>query len=278
MSVYLERLKETYELITSPDFKEKNWAKIYKISPEGFKAKVQGVKGIIAFNQMPWKYYRIAHWQLIAPYLIQKVYEAQLLSSDKDSMKLTLSVEAHSFTPKIYTRGQSYKCLVLEKESKHMLVEVGLDSSFKNGSQYGHVALFDFWETQEFRKTKIGDEITLTFLNHQTDGKLEMCQPAKYTHWYKHKPQKLVGSTIPVNVYKQDDKVTLKVYNHFNGILRIGPKMYNEAIVNELNNYKRNLQQGDVIQCLVHGVNPKTNEIFLRINTDLVALLESQIP
>ena len=270
---YLEHIKTTYDQITKSDYDGTLWAKVYKIDTEGFKATVQGVKGFISFDKMPWIYERESHWQMVAPYLIGKAYDTKVLGSDDGTLKLTLSVKQHSFTKKNFTLGQSYECIVLERTKKHLLVETGLNSNFRNGSQYGVVSIFDFWDIENFVQANEGDKITLTYLDKLNSGYLTMCEPIKYTSWYKQKPEKLVDTIVSVNVSCQALVKYYKVYDHFDGEIAISSKLYDQNILEELETYVLNLNDGDVIQCLVHGLSPKTNEVILKIHPELVALL-----
>jgi len=274
MSEYLERLQNTFTEITSGDYTEKLWAKIYKKDSLSFRAKIQGVKSFIHFDQMPWNYPNTEYWDVIAPMLMGKVYDAKLLGSDSETMRLTLSVAHNSFSKKIYTKGQSYKCIVLEKHKTFLVVEAGVDSSFKNGSQLGEISTYDFWKAQEFREAKVGDELTLTYLKHKNDQTLTMCSPTKYKQWYKQKPEQYVGEFIDVTVNKEGGKTTYTVNEAYNGILRIGPKLYGEDLISPLNRYIQNLSDGDEITCYVQGVNPKTNEYFLRFEPRLLEELK----
>jgi ribosomal protein S1 len=274
MSEYLERLHNTFTEITNGDNIDKLWAKVYKKDSISFRAKVRGIKSFIHFDQMPWTYNNIEHWEIIAPMLIGKAYEAILLSSDPQTMKLTLSVTGHSFATKTYTKGQSYKCIILEKHNTFLVVEAGLDSSFKNGSQIGEVSLFDFWHSQEFSDASIGDEIILTYLKHKDQSILTMCRPAKYKQWYKQKPEQYVGSFVDVVVTKEDDESVFTVHEAYNGILHIGPKLYGEELVAPLNQYIQNLSSGDEINCYVQGINSKTNEFLLHFEPRLLEELK----
>ncbi|MDB9882630.1 hypothetical protein N8368_01190 [Bacteroidia bacterium] len=273
---YLEHIKTTYDQITKSDYDGTLWAKVYKINTEGFKATVQGVKGLIPFDNMPWEYERESHWQMVAPYLIGKAYDTQVLGSNEDTLKLSLSVKHHSYTKKNFTLGQSYECIVLEKTKKHLLVETGLNSNFRNGSQYGTVSIFDFWDIENFVRANEGDKITLTYLDELNSGFLTMCEPVKYTSWYKQKPEKLVDTIVAVNVSYEAGVKYYKVYDHFNGELALSPILYDQNILEELQTYVQKLNDGDVIQCLVHGLSSKTNEVILKIHPKLLALLENK--
>jgi ribosomal protein S1 len=274
MSEYLDRLHNTFTEITNGDNIDKLWAKVYKKDSISFRAKVRGIKSFIHFDQMPWKYNNIEHWEIIAPMLIGKAYEAILLSSDPHTMKLTLSVTGHSFSTKTYTKGQSYKCIILEKHKTFLLVEAGLDSSFKNGSQIGEVSLFDFWHSQEFSDASIGDEIVLTYLKHKNQSTLTMCRPAKYKQWYKQKPEQYIGSFVDVVVTKKSGISVFTVHGAYNGILHIGPKLYGEELIAPLNRYIQNLSNGDEINCYVQGINSKTNEFLLHFEPRLLEELK----
>ena len=272
---YLDHLKETYEQITKSDSDQTLWAKVYKIDTEGFKAKVQGVKGLIPFDKMPWHYEKESHWQAAAPHLIGKAYNADLLESDDESLKLSLSVENHSFTKKKYTLGQTYESLILEKTDRHLLVDTGLNSNFRNGSQLGIVSVFDFWDVKNFAYAKVGDKISLSYLNELDQGMVSLCDPLKYSSWYKQKPEKLIDTIVSVNVAVETGVKYFKTYDHFNSELNINSELYNEDILEALNAYILNLSDGDTIQCLVIGVSPKTNEIILKIHPELIAVLEA---
>jgi hypothetical protein len=206
--------------------------------------------------------------------LMGKAYDAKLLGSDPETKRLTLSVSDTSFSKKIYTKGQSYKCIVLEKHKTYLVVEAGIDSSFKNGSQIGEISTYDFWLASEFRDTKVGDELMLTYLKHKNDETLTMCTPTKYKQWYKQKPTQYVGSFIDVVVTKEGDKSIYTVNEAYKGILRIGPKLYGEELIAPLNRYIENLTDGDEITCFVQGVNPKTNAFFLRFEPRLIEELK----
>jgi hypothetical protein len=274
MSAYLERLQNTFAAITSGDHTEKLWAKVYKKDAISFRAKVQGVKSFIPFDQMPWTYDNVEHWDIIAPMLMGKAYEAILIDSDPGILRLTLSVTNNIFSTKTYTKGQSYKCIILEKHQTFLIVEAGVDSNFKNGSQIGQVSVFDFWESQEFSNTEVGDEIMLTYLEHKSQDTLTMCKPAKYKQWYKQKPDQYVGSLVSVIVTKKRDKSIFTVNEIYNGILNIEPKLYGEELIAPLNQYIQNLSDGDEINCFVQGLNSKKNEFLLHVEPRLIAELK----
>lgn len=274
MSDYLERLEQSYKTLTSGDYTETLWAKIYKKDSISFRAKVQNVKSFIHYDQMPWSYENNAYWDIIASRLIGKVYQAKLLSTDDESMRMTISALEHTFTKKVYTRGQSYNCIVLQKNKAFLIVEAGVDSNFKNGSQLGEISTFDFWKAQEFRDVEVGDELVLTYLHHKNESTIQMCTPEKYKGWFKHKPTKDVGSLVDVTVTKANGKTTFLVNQLHNGILRISPKIYTPELVPLLNKYILNLHDGDQITCYVQGTNPKTREYFLRFEPRLLEELE----
>jgi ribosomal protein S1 len=274
MSEYLDRLHNTFAEITSGNFTEKLWAKIYKKDSISFRAKVRGIKSFIHFDQMPWTYSNIEYWNIIAPMLIGKAYEAVLIGSEAETKRLTLSVNHNTFSTKTYTRGQSYKCIILEKKKTFLIVEAGLDSNFKNGSQIGEISMFDFWQSQAFINVKIGDEIMLTYLKHTNQNILTMCEPTKYKEWYKQKPEQYVGSFVDVVVTKEDDESVFTVHETYNGILRIKPELYGEELIAPLNQYIQNLSSGDEINCYVQGINSKTNEFLLHIEPRLLEELK----
>lgn len=274
MSDYLERLQQTYQSITSGEYKNTLWAKIYKKDSTSFRAKVQDVKSFIHFDKMPWTYKDTAYWDIVKPFLIGKVYEATLLSQDDEEMRMTLSVANHTLSKKVYTRGQSYKCIVLKKHKNFLEVEAGIDSSFKNGSQIGEISTFDFWKAQDFRDIKVGDEITLSYLKHKNNDTIVMCVPEKYKGWYKQKPERDSDTLVDVTVNKSTGQTTFKVNDSHNGILRISPKMYDAKLVPLLNKYVQNLHNEDKITCFVQGTNPKTREYFLRFEPRLLVELE----
>jgi hypothetical protein len=276
MSAYLDGLKKTYKHITSTANNEIRWAKIYKFTSEGFKAKVQRVKGIITFDMMPWTYQNEKHWDIVAPYLIEKTYTSQIIASDDAKMLLNLSVKEHSFTSKKYTRGQSYKCVILEKENDTILVDAGLDSSFKHGSQYGQVVLSNFWDHSDYGQLAIGQEIILCFLDHHEDGVLSMCQPSKYTHWYKHKPHNLIGNTVPVTVHKEGLAIVLKVYSHFDSELHMNNILHENVSMQQLEFYFQNLKDREVISCIVSDINNSTNQLSLLLTPEVLTELASQ--
>ena len=275
MSAYTDGLKSTYKRITSNSYNDIRWAKIYKLTPEGFKAKVQRVKGIITFDKMPWAYKNEKHWITVAPYLIQKAYVSEILSSDDKSMMLSLSAKNQTFTSKNYTPGQSYKCVILEKETEGMLVEAGLDSRFKNGSQYGQVILSDFWNQHDFTLAKVGDEITLCFLKHLEDGIIAMCQPSKYTHWYRHKPHNLIGNTIPVTLHKEGTETLLRGYDHFNSELHMDNILHEKVSMQQLELYFQNLKDKEVISCLVSDIDHSTHQLSLLLTPEALTQLDN---
>ena len=125
MSEYLERIQQTFNEITNEDYSGKIWAKVYKKDNVSFRAKVQGVKSFIPFEQMPWEYKNTAHWDVVSHLLMGKAYDAKLISSDMDSNRLNLSVSHQLFPEKKYTKGQSYKCIVQEKHKAFLVVEAG---------------------------------------------------------------------------------------------------------------------------------------------------------
>lgn len=277
MSDYQERLEQTYKSITTEEYTDTLWAKIYKKDAISFRAKVKEVKSFIHFDQMPWTYRDTNYWNIVAPYLIGKVYDAALLSHDDETKRMTLSASHHTFTKKTYTKGQSYKCIVLNKHKSHLEVEAGIDSNFKNGSQIGEISLFDFWEARDFRDAKIGDEITLTYLKHRNENNITMCAPDTYRGWYKLKPNQDVGELVEVTVNKSNGNNTYIINQLHKGILRISPKMYDPELVPLLNKYVNNLQDGEEITCFVQGTNPKTREYFLRFEPRLLNELKKMV-
>jgi len=274
MSEYLDRLENTFAEITSGDYTEKLWAKVYKKDSISFRAKVRGIKSFIHFDQMPWTYNNTEYWDIIAPMLMGKAYEAILLGSNPETKRLTLSVTHNTCSTKTYTRGQSYRCIILEKQKTFLIVEAGLDSNFKSGSQIGEISSSDFWHSQAFNDVKIGDEIMLTYLQHNNKNMLTMCEPDKYKQWYKQKPEKYIGSFVDVVVTKEDDGSVFTVHETYNGILRIEPKLYGEELIAPLNQYIQNLSDGDEINCYVQGINSKTNEFLLHIEPRLLEELK----
>ena len=274
MSEYLERIKQTFDEIIAENYSEKIWAKIYKKDDVSFRAKVKGVKSFIPFDEMPWSYQDLEHWNVVAKYLMGKVYDATLLGSNEETTRLTLSALNHNFPKKNYTKGQSYKCVVLLKHKTYLTVEAGIDSTFKNGSQIGEVSTYDLAKASDFRDAAVGDELVLTYLKHKNESTITLCSPTKYTRWYKQKPKQQVGSSLEVTVNKVNNKSTFTLLDGINGVLRISPKLYGSHLVTPLNNYINNLSDGDQITCLVHGTNPKTSEFFLRFEPRLLEELE----
>jgi hypothetical protein len=277
MQEHIEDPKTVFNEITDPNYSDTLWAKIYKNNTLYFSAKVRGLKSRIYFENMPWSYTNSAYWRIVAPYIHKKTYAARLLEANAETLKLEVTVKDHAHTAKNYTRGQSYNCIVLDKFAKHILVDTGFDSNFRNGSQYGNVFLYDFWQKKDFNSVAIGDILPLTYLKHDKNSKLVMCDPQKYKMWYKQKPQAMVGKLAPVTAVRYNGNVSLKLYDLFDGILRISPKMYPPHLVDKLTHYKQSLEDGQVIQCMVQGLNPKTNQAFLRFDPSFLEEMERNV-
>lgn len=134
------------------------------IKKTGFQVKVKGIFAFVPFSLMPFKY-TPALWNVIKQELIGHKFFAKIITADIQNNRITLDATVTEFEEFKIIDGATYKAIILQKNPKFIIVEIGHRYNWQFGSQC-FIVTFDspnYLEIDYYTQS-VSDEIDLTYI------------------------------------------------------------------------------------------------------------------
>jgi len=252
--------------------------KIVELKNSGFLTKVKGLYSFISFNHMPWRYSDINSWIAIAPSIIDKIFYCKIYEFNKDRPSIILSAVLTQFKKAEIIKGEEYKGLITRISDFGVFVDIGYHFDWKCGSLIGLLHKSQLADSEELSDFRLGQEITTICQEVNENGKPVFSNDRVKTDWQMGKPQELVGQSIWANVVRYADNKTVDLFvkGKYKADLIIDTQTYSLNYRIKIFNAKKELSNGEIINCEVTGYNLRNRtlqihwltEIDIEINVD----------
>jgi ribosomal protein S1 len=240
--------------------------KIIEIKDAGFLVKVNGVFAYISIYHKPWKYPNKESWIAIAPSLIGKTLFCKVHQLVRDPLFILLNGEIAQFKKAELTVGEEYKGLITEIKDYGLFIDIGYHFEWKCGSLYGllHKSQLDKLEKTDDFQT--GQEITIIYQGINENGQPVFSHNREIMEWQLNGPQELFGQKAWAEVILTPDtkRVEVLVRGKYRAILVKDNKSHSSGYRRRYNRAKRELKNGEIINCEVTGYSKKDRS--LRVN------------
>jgi len=187
---------------------------------QGFIVKHSEVFGFLSFFHMPWKYSKVAYWEITALYLINIDLKGYIYYQTEEPFKIVFGAFSNQFSSPLLLRKAKYKCLILNKSHRGLLVEIGIHFHWKHGSIQGEISKNDFEKKDSFSAFNNGDIIHLFYIGKNHIGKNVFSSNPKNspteTHQLLGKKLNILKSKVSFLEYalNNNEPVEYKIY-HF---------------------------------------------------------------
>lgn len=245
--------------------------KIVELKNVGFLTKVLGLYSFVHFSNMPWRYSDNNSWGAIAPSLINKRFFCKIHEFDKDRPSIILNADLPQFQRAELFAGEEYKGLITGISDFGVFIDIGYHFDWKCGSLLGLIHKSQFADNEELSDFRLGQETTTIYQGMNEKGQPVFSNDRVKTDWQLGKPQDLVGQTIWVNVARQTDDKTVDFLakGKYKSDLIIDKKAYPSKYRRKIIKAKKELSDGEIINCEVIGFNEKRRTLKLNWHTVL---------
>jgi hypothetical protein len=240
--------------------------KIVRPTSAGFRIKVGGVNGFLAFKYMPWKYPSLSVWTMIAPMLVDKVYSCTIHDIKNEPVSVLINATSHKFQEPHFTIGEKYPGIIVFKNDKFIQVDFGYFFKWKHGAIIQIIEQNHFEPASSFSACRVGTIIAAQYFGSTNEGERLFGLKKELTDWKLQVPQKLLGKNTWALAYKNphlknqvcfkvQDRYKCKIYRDIDSDVKPDPSKIAAA--------KQLVKPGDKIQCKVMAISEKNQELYI---------------
>lgn len=240
-----------------------------KVWKQSFQAKTNGLYATIPFRSMPWQYEKNQYWQHVAPFLYKKVFVCTIEEIEGEKNIIKINAQKNIFKTATLLEDKIYKGIIIEKHRNFILVEIGVHFDWNYGSMIGLMHKTSFWDKENFEKVQLGEIINTAFHGFREENKIMLGDVVPNRDWIKGKYDQHVGSTQLVRVHiigEKKAKFSLFEEQH-NGHIP-ATKLYYPKTKRQVKTHIENLQDGQILECIIVGTNVKMGCFTLRFTED----------
>ena len=238
---------------------------VTKVWKQSFQAKTNGLYATIPLRSMPWKYEKNQYWHLIAPFLYKKVFVCTIEEIEGDKNIIKINAQNNIFKTAPLLEDKIYKGIIIEKQVSYILVEIGVHFDWSYGSLVGLMHKTSFWDKEDFEKVQVGEIINTAFHGFREENKIMLGDAIPNRDWIKGKYDRYIGSTQSVKVHTiGEKKVKFSLFEEQHNGYIPATKLYYPKTKKQVKTHIENLQDGQILECIIVGTNTKIGGFILR--------------
>ncbi len=235
---------------------EKTLFSIKKIMPDGFIVVSNDFENYVLFKDMPWTYYNVEYWGVIAPFLYNKLFYGTIKSFTKNPFEFALTSIEDQFEKAELNYDIDYEGVIIKKDLTYLLVDLGYHFNWKCGSIIGILNKSSFLYSNFNPDFEVGNLIKIKYNGTFDNGQVKLIKDKDTVFWSNLDIKDFSGLVVDVRYYKN----TLNYYefwvkDRYKGMLAFEYGVYGEDLI-EVLELRNNLRNNDVIKCLIISINP----------------------
>lgn len=172
--------------------------------------------------------------------------------------------KGQTFTTPDLQQGHKYKGVVIQKTTYGLFVEIGIHFNWKYGSVVGLLHQSSFREPSSFTNTEEGQELPVTFLGYNKDGKTVLGGVWEKAKWATEEMEAMVGTKQQVFVMVIRGKKTFFVDGMHKARAPI-TKLWYPDYKDKAKDYIEGLQDGQTIFCEVIKISKKKDCFIIKL-------------
>ena len=170
---FFEKLFQEVEAAKEQD--KKTPFRIFFLRDDILIVKVKGLFARLPIQNMAWSYPDLEYWKIIFPTLQGveykgKVVEALPPQEEGERFHIIVDARAHTFYMAELIDNAEYNGIVLQKNDKEILIDIGVHFKWKYGSLSGFLPLDELATPETFQSCQPGDILTIEYIGSNERG------------------------------------------------------------------------------------------------------------
>ena len=236
--------------------------KIVDIKKNGFLVKIEGLFAFLPFSLMPWKYQNYDNWNAVLYSLKKRVFHgtiAKVIRKEGNTGVNRIYVDASvtKYEKPELVEGENYKGVIIQKADYGLIVDIGHNFKWKNGSIRGllHRSYIPNFEFQTNYETGKIIEVKL-YENNDKGLSFKLSS-------YNYALESFVGKIVQARVIKTDNKpISYMVDEKYHAQMPM-KNVYGDDIY-LIRNMLKYLSDGEIIDCTVLDFNAEIGYLTLK--------------